>query len=146
MSKCANFWLSKSIFDVNKVSNLSKKNFHLWSTFFVIDIFWQLQCLNHFIFMKPSDLFDNRREFFLSQIRMGGIGMTLRLSTELNEKNKSLDLEKFCSKFHECIYNQLPIYLLNMLPCRCYIWIINSRHLYELYKSHKITRVILSTC
>ena len=50
----AKFWFSKSIFYVKNYQNLSKKNFieeyHLWSTFFVVDIFWQLQFLNHFIF------------------------------------------------------------------------------------------------
>ena len=49
----ANFWLSKSIFYIKNYPNLSifffTEEYQFRSTLFVIDIFWQLQFLKHFI-------------------------------------------------------------------------------------------------
>ena len=56
LSKMAKFWLSKSIFYLKNDPNLShfffSEEYHFRSTFFVINIFWKLQFLKLFCFLK----------------------------------------------------------------------------------------------
>ena len=63
VKKWREIWLSKSIFYVKNHPNLSDfflvGEYEIRNTFFVSDIFWQHQFLNHFIFLRLCPIFDS---------------------------------------------------------------------------------------